>query len=187
MKIDRTNKEMEFKCLIDKKIYLQLIEEFALKNNIFTQTNFYFDTDNYDLKKDKIVLRIRQKNNQFKLTKKVHLKEHDIDESHIYLEENNALDMIQNGFDANIIGLSYFVKNTYSLTTNRVSFPYKNGKLFFDESIYNGITDYEIEYEANNIEEGNEVFNEFLISHNIKLVIPDSKIIRAYKTLKANN
>lgn len=39
------NKEIEFKTFISKEQYENLLEEFHLTNNIFPQTNFYFDTE----------------------------------------------------------------------------------------------------------------------------------------------
>lgn len=64
------NKEIEFKTFITKEKYDQLIREFNLENNVFAQTNYYFDTEDTKLMKECTVLRIRQKGNGYKLTKK---------------------------------------------------------------------------------------------------------------------
>ena len=64
------NKEIEFKTLITKEQYEKLLKDFNLENNIFTQTNYYFDTEDAKLLQEKTVLRIRHKNNSYKLTKK---------------------------------------------------------------------------------------------------------------------
>jgi len=61
------NKEIEFKTFISKETYDTLLEEFNLANNIFPQTNYYFDTEDTKLMEDQTVLRIRQKGNNFKL------------------------------------------------------------------------------------------------------------------------
>jgi uncharacterized protein YjbK len=172
--------EIEFKTLITKQEYLNLIKEFKLENDIFSQTNYYFDTENSDLMNKKTVLRIRKKK-QYKLTK----KEKDINgnkESSIYLKDTEALDMINNGFDAHIINEPYYVKNVCALTTLRAKTKYKDGIIFFDHSIYNNIEDYEIEYEAENYEKGKKIFEEFLKEHKITKKEPVSKSKRAFNT-----
>lgn len=55
------NKEIEFKTLISQDIYEKLLDEFGLSNNIFPQTNFYFDTEDTKLLNEQTVLRIRKK------------------------------------------------------------------------------------------------------------------------------
>ena len=64
------NKEIEFKTLITKEQYDNLLLEFGLDNNVFAQTNHYFDTEDTKLISEQTVLRIRQKGNNFKITKK---------------------------------------------------------------------------------------------------------------------
>ena len=53
-----TNKEIEFKTFITKEQYDSLINEFGLDNNIFMQTNHYFDTEDTKLMNEKTVLRV---------------------------------------------------------------------------------------------------------------------------------
>ena len=43
------NKEIEFKTFITEEKYNFLIQKFELDNNIFPQTNFYFDTEDTTL------------------------------------------------------------------------------------------------------------------------------------------
>ena len=83
------NKEIEFKTFIPEETYNALVKEFGLENNIFSQTNHYFDTDDTKLMKEKTVLRIRQKGNNYKLTKKTRA-EVGADETHILLSKEKA-------------------------------------------------------------------------------------------------
>lgn len=179
-----TNIEREFKTRITEEQYNALIKEFGLENNIFPQTNFYFDTPDLKLFKMHTVLRIRQKGNNFKLTKKER-GEHanEATESHVFLQEEKALDFLKNGFDANIIELNYHVTNICELTTYRAKTTYKDGILFFDKSEYYGHTDYEIEYEVDSIEQGEKAFMQFLKEHNITLEEPLRKSTRAYNAI----
>lgn len=174
-----SNKEIEFKTFITKEKYLELLDEFDLSNNIFAQTNFYFDTEDTKLIQDHTVLRIRQKGNYYKLTKKTRAKI-GADETHILLTKEKAKEMLENGFDASIIDLPFFVKKVAQLTTYRVSSPYKDGTIFFDRSEYYGHVDYEIEYEVDEVTEGLKNFNEFLDLHNIEYKESIRKSKRAY-------
>ena len=177
------NKEIEFKTFISKEVYESLLKEFELENNVFAQTNFYFDTDDLDLMNEKTVLRIRKKGNNYKLTKKTRA-EVGADETHQLISKEKAENLLANGFDANIMGLPYFVHNIAQLTTHRASAPYKNGTIFFDKSVYYGHVDYEIEYEVDDVKEGAVEFKNFLDSHNIEFKESIRKSKRAYDNRK---
>ena len=177
------NKEIEFKTFISKEMYESLLEEFDLVNNIFAQTNHYFDTEDTALLNQQTVLRIRQKGNNYKLTKKTRAKI-GADETHIFLSKEKAQEMLDNGFDANIIELPHQVKKVAELTTYRASSPYKDGTIFFDRSEYYGHVDYEIEYEVDEVEQGLKDFKEFLESHNIEYKESIRKSKRAFDNRK---
>ncbi|MBQ3253426.1 MAG: CYTH domain-containing protein [Acholeplasmatales bacterium] len=173
------NREIEFKTFISEEDYNRLISEFGLDNNIFAQTNFYFDTDDLKLMNEKTVLRIRQKGNNFKLTKKTRA-EVGADETHILISKDKALDLLQNGFNAKVIGLPYFVTKIAELTTYRASVPFKDGTLFLDKSVYYGNVDYEIEYEVDDVKQGTKDFQLFMKQYNIEYKESIRKSKRAY-------
>ena len=175
-----TSLEIEFKTAIKKDEYEKLIQLFNLENEIFTQTNYYFDTLDYSLLNKHVILRIREKAHNIKLTSKT---PQDIGtlERHIILEKKEAYKMIKEGFNANIIGIDKNVVNVASLTTHRATTSYKKGKLFFDKNTYYSITDYEIEFEYDDEEKGKQIFLEFLKEHNIDYVKMESKSKRAFK------
>lgn len=178
-----TNKEIEFKTFITKDKYDELLHEFKLSNNIFSQTNFYFDTEDSKLMNEHTVLRIRQKCNSYKLTKKTRA-DVGADETHILLSKDNAKTMLEKGFDANIIGIPYTVKKVAELTTYRASSPYKDGIIFFDRSEYYGHVDYEIEFEVDEVKQGLADFQYFLKSHNIEYKESIRKSKRAFDNRK---
>ncbi len=173
------NKEIEFKTFISKEIYEALLDEFNLTNNIFSQTNFYFDTEDTKLMNEHTVLRIRQKGPSYKLTKKTRA-EVGADETHLFINKEQADMMLEKGFDASIIDLPYYVKNVAQLTTYRASCPYKDGTIFFDRSEYYGHTDYEIEYEVDDIQQGLKDFQDFLNLHHIQYKESIRKSKRAF-------
>lgn len=173
------NKEIEFKTFITEAEYNNLLKEFDLENNIFDQTNYYFDTPDTKLMNEKTVLRIRKKGSNYKLTKKTRA-EVGADETHILINKEKADDFLANGFDASIIGIPYFVKNIAQLTTHRASTPYKDGTLFLDKSEYYGHVDYEIEYEVDDIRQGTKDFENFLDIYKITYKESIRKSKRAY-------
>lgn len=162
------NVEIEFKTKIDQSKYETLIEAFSLEGNVFKQTNYYFDTDQLELNQQSMVLRIRQKRDSYKLTLKSQ-SEHGAYEYHILLDQDQANDMIKNGFNTKDFfeQIDFFVKFQTSLDNFRASTPYESGTLFLDYNEYCGLTDYEIEYEADHFETGLQTWNKILSKFQI--------------------
>ncbi len=173
-----TSTEIEFKTFITKEKYEELLKRLSEEDSILVQTNYYFDDLNHTLESNKKVLRIRQKGEQYKLTKKSKGDVGNI-ENHIYITKDQALNMIKDGFDANIIDENMFVTNICKLTTYRTKLKYKTGFLFLDKSIYNNKTDYELEYEATDHSIGKKEFDEILNELNISYNPSYSKFKRA--------
>lgn len=175
-----TSLEIEFKSELTQQEYEDIISRFKLEGKSYTQTNFYFDTKGYELYKNHIILRIRKKEHSVKLTAKI---KQDVGtlERHIILDDDKAIEMIEKGFNAEIIGLDYNVFNFAKLTTERIKIPYKSGMLFFDKNTYYDTVDYEVEFEADDEVKGKEEFNDFLTENNLKFKKLSSKSTRAYK------
>jgi uncharacterized protein YjbK len=176
------NIEIEFKTEISNKKYEELLKKFNLENNIFKQVNHYFDTDNYDLNQKKMVLRIRQKpNDRFKVTLKSQ-SEQGAFESHVLLQKQQALEMIEHGFNTKDFfdEIDFFVTFRVSLDNFRVSTPYQGGVLFLDRCEYCNVVDYEVEYEVGDYHEGEKLFHKFLDDYGIKFVPTRRKSERAF-------
>ncbi|MDY0075483.1 MAG: CYTH domain-containing protein [Acholeplasmataceae bacterium] len=176
------NIEIEFKTGVTSEKYHELLKHFKLENNIFKQINHYFDTDDYQLNQKKMVLRIRQKGDQrFKVTLKSQ-SEHGAFESHVILQPNQAKDMIANGFSTKDFfeDIDYFVTFKVSLDNYRVSTPYEGGTLFLDRCDYCNVTDYEVEYEVDEYEQGKKLFTQFLDEYGIIQTPTKRKSERAF-------
>ncbi len=183
------NVEIEFKSAITKKKYLELLKKFDLENNIFKQINYYFDTDDYTFNQQKIVLRIRQKGEErFKVTLKSQSEEGAY-ENHVFLQKEQALDMIENGFNTKDFfeDIDAFVTYKVNLSNYRVSTPYEGGVIFLDKCEYCNVVDYEVEYEASSFKEGKLIFENFLKSHNIEIKPAKRKSERAFIWKKIAN
>lgn len=177
----KTSIEIEFKTFITKDKYESLLKTLHQEDNILIQINHYFDTNDSLLEKEKKVLRIRQKGDQYKLTKKSKSNDGNI-ENHIYLEKDEAINMLDSGFNANIIGEDIDVKKVGELKTTRTKLKYKSGYIFLDKSEYNGITDYELEYEADDMKTGQIEFDEILKEFDIPFKKSYSKFKRCIET-----
>lgn len=177
----KTSIEIEFKTLIDEDTYNKMIEMFNLKDNIFHQVNYYFDSPDYYLKSNGMALRIRNKGKSFKFTLKVPFEGNTREDS-ILLDKDEALNYIDNGvnlseyYDIDINANVTAFQETYRAVT-----PYKGGKLFIDKAIYYNNVDYEIEYEVDERDEGLKIFKEFLEENNIPYTKATHKINRCYK------
>lgn len=179
------NLEIEFKNPINEETYNLLIKKFNLENNIFHQTNYYFDSLNNDLGNKKVVLRIRFKEpNRYKITLKSQSHQGALEE-HVLITEEKAKALIENGFNVK----DYFDEDLIvtfkgKLDNLRVSTPYKDGELFVDKIMYFGIEDYEVEYEVDSYDEGLVNFNNFLNEYKIKKLPSLRKSERVFEYLK---
>jgi uncharacterized protein YjbK len=183
------NLEIEFKNMLTKAEYERILFEFNIGlDDIFTQENLYFDTPDFALKKAKCALRIRKKGTNYEMTLKTPLEiglletnqiltceEADAALNHNCLPEGKIKQVIEesNISFANII---YFG----SLTTNRTEFPYEEGLLVLDHSIYLLQEDYELEYEVKNYQEGKKNFHAFLKRFMIPERQTENKVRRFY-------
>ncbi|QWB95844.1 CYTH domain-containing protein [Mycoplasmatota bacterium] len=177
------NIEIEFKTVISEEKYVELLHRFNLENNVFKQVNHYFDTDNYDLNAESIVLRIRQKGeDRYKVTLKSQ-GEKEAYENHVILSKAKAEAMIENGFNTNEFFNNIenkFVSFKISLDNFRASTPFEGGTLFLDRCDYCGTTDYEIEFEFNHYDDGKIIFENFIKTQNIDFLPTKRKSERAF-------
>jgi uncharacterized protein YjbK len=183
-KVDAMTKniEIEFKTQISEEKYNALLHHFHLENNVFKQTNYYFDTDDYILNEKRVVLRIRQKSDtHYKVTLKSQ-SEQGAYESHVLITKEQALEMIENGFSTKEFfdDMDYFVTYRVNLINYRVSTPYDNGVLFLDRCEYCGVQDYEVEFEVSNYHDGELAFKRFLDKFEINQMPTKRKSERAF-------
>ena len=180
--IMKSSIEIEFKTLLSEEEYNRMIKKFELEDNIFTQENYYFDTDDFYIRNNKLGLRIRHKNNTWKVTMKKPCDDY-LCEYSIILSEDEALNYIKNGFSLKEFGYDLLVNFKAKNVTERAIVSYKNGNLFFDKCSYNGIVDYEIEYEADDSNRGIDDFKNFLKDNHITYSPSYHKEERAFRSL----
>ena len=183
------NLEIEYKMLLNEDVFHQLMND--LKGHTYSQTNYYLTS--IELGALRYSLRIREKEGYYEMTLKIPEKnghmEHNLEitqEDLIMIQKGEMPDneitrlLRDKGFTLGLI------KQSYSLTTIRRDVPFDSGMLSLDENHYNGITDYEIEFEVNDENAGLKQFQELCDTYHLKYKGNcASKIVRVLSTLKA--
>jgi uncharacterized protein YjbK len=181
--------EIEFKNLLTYEEFLQLINAFEIQKNAFhAQTNYYFDTEDFQIKNHNSALRIRLKNDTYTLTLKQQFDKHILETHQTF--DNRLFHEILRGHplpEGEVTEAlrklqidSMEVKCLGELTTNRVELPYQDGLLVLDENHYLGKIDYELEYESADYNKGQQIFLSLLQSKNIPVRKTKSKIHRFF-------
>ncbi|KAF0227163.1 MAG: hypothetical protein FD133_49 [Erysipelotrichaceae bacterium] len=178
----KQNLEIEYKILISHDQYKQLSEQFIGEKGL--QTNFYYDTFDYKLRQQHISCRIRTINDQSELTfktpgpvgKNEFTFEH-IDPQSVFTQADVLAFLSQLDVNSALI-------HQGTLQTVRTNIHLNHGLLCLDENTYNGITDYELEYEVNEDEKkGFAEFNTLLTEIDLVYISNcDSKIKRCLST-----
>ncbi len=179
--MEKKELEIEFKNELKKDEYINLINIFKNSNcKTIVQTNYYFDTNDFNFVNNKTTIRLREINNLFELQIKKKIKDFTCEEIITKIDSKKALNMINEGFIYNNFKLNYITK----LKTTRTTINYNSYLICLDlnEFIDNSI-DYEIEIECNDLKKGNDFFNNFLKNNNIKRKKIRGKRYRAFNKL----
>jgi uncharacterized protein YjbK len=182
--------EIEFKNLLTKVEYENLLKTFNVKEkDIVMQSNHYFDTPEFALKNLGSALRIREKKNNFELTLKQPAAVGLLETTQLLSAKEFKAAIQQQIFPKGIVQERIeqlkiaFNKIVYfgSLTTKRAEYPYKEGLLVLDHSFYLNKEDYEIEFEVEDFQSGQLVFQGLLKQYEIPIRKTQNKIARFYQ------
>ncbi|MDR4197980.1 uncharacterized protein YjbK [Bacillus altitudinis] len=179
--------EIELKQLLMKEEFEQLKEYFQLKDEDFhTQTNYYFDTPQFDIKSKFAALRMREKGGQWVLT----LKEpHEIGllETHQTIDPPESLERfhLPEGEVADRLVHLHTQKDQIvyfgSLETSRAEKMIKEGLIVLDHSRYLTVEDYELEFEVSDLDIGQAAFTALLQLFQIPPRHTKNKVVRFYE------
>ncbi|PNZ97555.1 CYTH domain-containing protein, partial [Staphylococcus nepalensis] len=171
-----TNNEIEFKQLLSKANYQDIYDKYFLDEKAFSQTNYYIDTLNFDLKSHQSALRIRVKNNAYEMTLKVPaeigLLEYNF-ETNIEPKLNKQIesqDLPEDILDQ-LLNMGIDIDSLIilgDLTTERIEKEIDGNLLVLDKNRYLGFEDFELEYEVDDYNEGLIQFKSILNQFNIK-------------------
>ena len=185
--------EIEAKALVSQDDYRKLAKLFP-DSPRYTQTNHYIYSDERILFKEGIALRIREKNGQYELTLKTPLSQ-GLLEKNCVITKQQFDDFKEKGIfpkgdtsrfltmlDIDIATLKILT----SLTTDRIDVEYKGGLLSIDRNCYSGKTDYEVEFEYNNLGGAKKVLSDLFEENGIAYTFTKaSKTRRAMEALEA--
>lgn len=191
--------EIEFKTLLTAADYQNLLTQYAAsETDFFLQTNVYYDTPDFSLKRKSMGLRIRLFEKYGELTLKSPLPNNQMGllettdrltlaEAEAFVETETILTtgdvadfLIKMGIELGQLSVQA------NLTTKRWEHPLSEAILLvLDESWYHGQHDYELEMEVQEANIGQDFFTHFLAKHNIPLLKGTNKIQRAIAAKKA--
>ena len=174
--------EIELKTLLKKDEYNRLKDQFTDITPVL-QKNYYIDTPDFELREKKVAMRIRTFEDWAELTLKVpqklQLKDAENYLSKKELPQGLVLDeLAKHGIKTSewqVLGC---------LTTLRYEMQTAIGLMALDESQYFDITDYELELEVENHEQGKQDFQQFLEENQIDYQKAPSKLVRFVKSMK---
>lgn len=182
--------EIEFKMMLTENEYNTLRQHRPFPKQAVTQTNYYFETEDFLLKQKKCALRIRKKNDTYTLTLKQPHKQGILEthksltesEAKSWLDEKPILDEEMTNYlemlNIPINNLKFYG----SLTTERRQFEQHNIVYVLDKSFYNNEVDFELEIEAPTQNLGKQSFQSLLDEFNIKQKQTLTKIERFFNT-----
>lgn len=186
--------EIEFKNILTREEFIKIKSFLPFPSEGIIQTNYYFETPNFSLKKYRAALRIREKNGKYQLT----LKEpHHVGllETHDKLTEKEALAWL-NGEPAGKTNIEKQLgKMNLSaeqlvyhgkLMTSRWEYHDRHLTYVLDKSDYHGQSDYELEIEAPSYDEGWQAFKNLLQRLSIPERNTPNKIERFFSTMDKN-
>lgn len=185
--------EIEYKTLLTKDEFKRLDLLFSHVPQI-TQTNYYFDTADFQLKKHRLSLRIRTFSNSAELTLKIPQAIGNL-ELNADLAVEEAKQIIRTGnipvnkvtqpiLDAGIQLAE--LKLLGNLTTIRREHQTDIGLMALDSNHYAQTKDYELELEVFDANQGEADFLAFLDKYNISYKFAKSKLARFASTLPKN-
>ncbi|CAM3371233.1 CYTH domain-containing protein [Streptococcus pluranimalium] len=185
-----TNLEIEYKTMLNKAEFNHL-QNLLMHVNPITQTNYYFDTPEGDMRSKKLSLRIRTFDKLAELTLKIPETVGTM-EYNVSLTKKEAREIMDTGCfpDCHIRELLTDKKIPLEnltvlghLTTIRRETRLPIGLLALDKNHYSDRIDYELELEVEDAEKGQKDFDEYLKRHNINYKYAKSKVARFTATL----
>ncbi|MER0122664.1 CYTH domain-containing protein [Streptococcus sp. ZJ93] len=182
--------EIEYKTLLTAAEFQRLQAEFTDVTPVL-QTNYYIDTPDFSLRQHRYSLRIRTLADRAELTLKIpqdignqeYNQALSLEQAYqliqkVQLPEGDILDRItQTG-----IALEELIV-WGNLTTKRYEKETPIGLMALDENSYADQTDYELEVEVQDAEQGKRAFEDYLNQHQIDFKYAKSKVARAAASL----
>lgn len=188
------NIELEAKALLSKKDYEKLLKNIAFDQHVKIQQNYYLDSEDRELKKYGIMIRLRRRDDRNKLTMKAPLGEGLLEKSQM-LADKEAEALIQynqfpRGEVSDFLDILHIDPSTFKilaeLTTERRTSVYEGYDINISKNTYADVTDYELECDTdsayNSKNEIKRICDRFSIEYKENTLSKENRAIAA--TLK---
>ena len=150
------NIEIEAKVLLSKKDYERLLANIPFNPQVEVQENYFLDSEDRELKKYGMLVRLRRREGRNKLTMKAPLSEGLLDKSQMLTdEETNALlenNIFPRGDILDFLEILHIDSSRFQilaeLTTERYEGIYEGFEINISKNIYSGTVDYELECDS---------------------------------------
>ena len=150
------NIEIEAKVLLSKKDYERLLANIPFNPQVKVQENYFLDSEDRELKKYGMLVRLRRREGRNKLTMKAPLSEGLLDKSQMLTdEETNALlenNIFPRGDILDFLEILHIDSARFQvlaeLTTERYEGIYEGFEINISKNIYSATVDYELECDS---------------------------------------
>lgn len=180
--------EIEFKNLLTEEDYKKIYDFYNLEQEeTINNSNFYYETEDFDLKQAGVALRIRHTDTKSEMTLKIKGARAN-EEYNIPYERNQNPEKIEvTSLPQRIkeqfirLGIEKDVLLSQKIVTERKEKILDEGLLVLDKTYFLGnIVDYELEFEVRDYEKGKVAFESILDELKIEKKEAKPKIARAY-------
>ncbi|MGL4818878.1 MAG: CYTH domain-containing protein [Bacilli bacterium] len=182
--------EIEFKNMLTEAELERLAQHYHVtENDWWTQINYYFETTCRYCQANKRALRIRKLGQDFVATLKIP-QETGLLETDVALTPEEAMAILKGDVERSpgFTELRRMAAPEHvtwellgSLETKRAEVQDAFGTIVLDISTYFNVTDYELEYEVTDYEQGLQSFKRILAAHNISVVPTKNKVARFFQ------
>ena len=182
--------EIEAKVLVKKEDY-EILKAAYKDYPSYTQTNYYIDDEERHLAKEGIALRVREKSGAYEMTLKTPLSQGLLEKNEVLSKEQFLAFQEHGSFPkcdlVRFLTMLDFdvgqLKILTSLTTERIDVETNDGLLSIDKNEYSGKTDYEVEFEYNNMEGAKHILKSLLAHHGV--YAPFNKAHKVHRAMEA--
>ena len=150
------NIEIEAKVLLSKKDYERLLANIPFNPQVKVQENYFLDSEDRELKKYGMLVRLRRREGRNKLTMKAPLSEGLLDKSQMLTDEETTALLENNIFPRgdilDFLEILHIDSARFQvlaeLTTERYEGIYEGFEINISKNIYSGTVDYELECDS---------------------------------------
>ena len=147
------NIEIEAKVLLSKKDYERLLANIPFNPQVKVQENYFLDSEDRELKKYGMLVRLRRREGRNKLTMKAPLSEGLLDKSQMLTDEETTALLENNIFPRgdilDFLEILHIDSARFQvlaeLTTERYEGIYEGFEINISKNVYSGTVDYELE------------------------------------------